>query len=112
MSALWHQQPTGIWQLQGRVDYASAPQLASTYQPAESADWCIDLSQAEGGSALLLVLLACQRKARAAQHRLLLVQPSGHLLGLLDLTGLHGFFQYDPTRQGTKVSVAASDGMR
>ncbi len=92
MSARWQTSPEGVLTLLGRVTLQQADALVQTLPLPGGQTWTLDVSQAEGEAALVLVLLACWRQAQQAQQTLVLQGASESLIKLLHLSGLDGLF--------------------
>lgn len=80
----------GCWRLVGQVDFSTAEHLADALvleagvtQPQQ-----VDLQQASGDSALLLVLLAWQRRSLALGGQLELLNPPDQLQKVAELSHL------------------------
>ena len=81
-------QQADVWVLDGCVSYDQAESLAQTLVMSSESPCLIQLQQAQGGTALLLVLLSWHRTARQRGVRLEFHQPSQELLRVAELSGL------------------------
>ena len=89
------QSPTD-WVLQGRVEFADAPELAAAFEPQAEQSYSLDLQAASGGSPLLLVLLAWYRQAQAVGADLQLLKASQALQRLVALSDLEALLPLQP----------------
>ena len=78
----------GQLSLSGQVEFADAPDLASAFEPLAGQTYRVNLATAQGGAALLLVLLAWQRQAQGMGAELVFCQASEALQRLLKLSDL------------------------
>ncbi|WP_160169812.1 STAS domain-containing protein [Marinospirillum insulare] len=77
------------WSLTGRVEFATAEKLAEALKiQAHTKKVQVSLKEARGGSALLLVLLAWQRRCLSLGAQLSLVDASFELQKIAELSHL------------------------
>lgn len=89
MKARLEELTSSSWRLVGQVEFATAESLAEALQVnAANKEQQVDLQQASGGSALLLVLLAWQRRCLALDVQLKLLNPPVQLQKVAELSHL------------------------
>lgn len=90
MNANLSQLQPNLWQLSGLVSFNQAEQLATTLPLHNKAtpNLEIDLSQAQANSALILVLLAWQRRSQELKLTIKFSQASAKLHSLIRLSHL------------------------
>lgn len=90
---------TGCWRLVGKVEFATAETLANQLVEAlpllgDSKLLQVEIAQASGGSALLLVLLAWQRYCLALGLKLQLLNPPSQLQKVAELSHLQNLLPW------------------
>ncbi len=88
MSAQLQQLEAGKWQLRGEVTFVNAAVVASITTWQQETRLTLDLAEAAGGSALLLVLLAWWRAAQKAEIALEFINLTPATRRLLELSDL------------------------
>lgn len=99
MRAKWILKTPEQWSLEGKVGFEDAPRLAADFQPLAQTSYSFHLARAQGGTPLLLVLLACCRQAEAVNADLQFDQASESLKRLIDLSDLSGLLPFSTPRK-------------
>lgn len=87
------------WKLSGEVDRDQAAALVAALDIRTGENPCVDLLEASGGAALLLVLLSWYRECENRGVKLTLTNPSEQLMKVAELSDLHQLLPF--TRQTT-----------
>ncbi|SFC04059.1 hypothetical protein SAMN05660443_1271 [Marinospirillum celere] len=96
----------GKWVLQGQVGFENAESLAAALDIEGVQSCSIDLQEANGGVALLLVLLSWCRQARAAQRPLRFLNASDSLLRLVVLSDLESLLPFEQNGKPAEFKVS------
>ena len=99
MKAKLQKLDSGCWRLVGQVEFTTAEALANQLADAlpllgDNKVLQVEIEQASGGSALLLVLLAWQRRCLALGLKLQLLNPSSQLQKVAELSHLQNLLPW------------------
>ncbi|MBE0505342.1 MAG: STAS domain-containing protein [Marinospirillum sp.] len=97
MKALLSRSSGDDWVLNGCVDYDLAEALVTTLDLQQGSPSRINLQDARGGAALLLVLLSWHRNARQLGVSLQFINPSQELMRVAELSGLDLLLPFVPS---------------
>jgi ABC-type transporter Mla MlaB component len=97
VKALLSRSSSDDWVLTGRVDFDLAETLVTTLDLQQGSSSRINLQDATGGAALLLVLLSWHRNAHQLGVSLQFISPSQELIRVAELSGLDLLLPFVPS---------------